>query len=222
MALHHKATFLSHLSKGGSHWRLLSQLPHLDQDRFGHKLSQAEFEETFGGDAPTFFQALFSIHEGELLQLDLIAWLGRDDLEGRGCIDNALFISAWHVQYAISYAQRRRMVKLGLPGTQAKLTIGSLANQTWVSEATLQTIGDTTVCKLDNMGFPEKLVEAKVVTWPQLFLFGAVWGYSAQEIYTAGCQLERILTRRERSQSSRFAQDAAILRQATTGRFKQR
>ena len=78
--------------------------------------------------------------------------------------------------------------------------------------AELRQIGSTTVCTIDGQGNPIKMREAKVVTWPQLFLLGAENEFTAQEVFTAGWQLERIMTERVRPWNSDEKKAAALLK----------
>ena len=194
----------------GHAWRFVTELPSLDKSTFGEKLSDIVFQTTFAGDLAVYFKALLKNREGELIQFDG-AWVALDEPSS---IDRAMQRDCWHVQYALTQDQRELMVDMGLPGSGKKPDIvgkgepvigGKLALQQ------LRAIGTTTAVQVDNEGKPIAMRWAKVVTWPQLFLMGDMVDFTAQEIFTAGCLLERIMTVRERPKSSKLSSMAWLM-----------
>ena len=72
-------------------------------------------------------------------------------------------------------------------------------------------IGTTTVCKIRRNGKPVAMREAKVVTWPQLFVLGGSQEFTAQEIFTTGWLCERIMSGRVRPWKSDVSKAASLL-----------
>ena len=190
--------------------RFVEDLPSLNKDTLGQKLPKDEINRSCGGDMAKWFKAILKSREGELLQFDG-SWKAAAEVDGGFPGGATTQCKAfWHVQYAQTWGQRLQMVALGMPGTgtpHSKIAIGSPLDL-----AKLRQIGNTTVCTIDGEGNPIKMREAKVVTWPQLFLVGAQNDFTAQEVFAAGWQLERIMTERVRPWNSDEKKAANILK----------
>ena len=194
----------------GQSWRFITDLPSLDKSTFGQKLPHSVFHSRFEGNLATYFKAFCKNREGELIQFGG-AWVA---LEEASSIDWAMQRDCWHVQYASTQAQRTVMVDMCLPGSGKKASLGGKGTPAPEGKLTLgqlRAIGTTTAVQVDNEGKPIAMREAKVVTWAQLFLMGDVAQFTAQEIFTAGCLLERITTERERSKSSTVSAMASLM-----------
>jgi hypothetical protein len=217
MAISHRKTLAELLNNKDSHWRLLTQMPDLDKDKFGQLITTDEFEKTFDGRYDKYFNALCKIREGELLQFSG-TWrpltIPTSDSRPRD-------IANMHVQYANSHRQRTLMEDQGLPGTPKKTHRRPPGIAQKMSQEMLSRIGTTTVCKLGQNGNPKSMKEAKVVTWPQLFILGRQWGFSAMEIFATGSYMERIMSQRIRPTPGVTSTDAAHLRFTHSGKWRQ-
>lgn len=195
MSIMHRKKLVEKLSdpKGIEHSRFAHDLPSFDRSTLGQKMSKTKFDQVFGGSMATLLNAICLGRQGELLQFDggwvsLPSGFPESHTHSKG---------HWHCQYAKTVGQRQRMRGMNLPGTQyAKMR----AQEGWqvMGQADLMRIGDTTVCRIGRNGIPMQMREAKVVTWPQLFLLGIAHDFTAHEVFAAGWQLERIMTERER------------------------
>ena len=199
MVIHHRKQLLEKIPSM-SQSRFVKDLPSLDKDTLGQKLPKDVINRSCGGDMGKWFKAILKSREGELLQFDG-SWKAAAEVDGGFPGGATTQCKAfWHCQYAQTWDQRLQMVALGMPGTgtpRSKIAIGSPLDL-----AQLRQIGNTTVCTIDGEGNPIKMREAKVVTWPQLFLVGAQNDFTAQEVFAAGWQLERIMTERVRPWNS--------------------
>lgn len=117
---------------------------------------------------------------------------------------------SWHVQYSRTAAQRQKMSALDLPGSQASIGVRAAIGGT-IALADVRDIGTTTVCKIHRNGKPVAMREAKVVTWPQLFLLGGLHEFTAQEIFTTGWLCERIMSGRVRPWKSDASKAASLM-----------
>jgi len=188
MAIHHRKQ-LEQMLLDRHYWRFTTALPSLDKGTFGQKLSWNSYDTVFQSDMAAYFKALLKGREGELLLLPGGSWKTERDV-GK-FPPEAVLRACQHVQYARTQTQRDKLVYLRLPGCPKPAIGGDL------SQADLTYIGTTTVCKV-QMGRPVAMMEATVVTWPQLFLLGLVHQFTAQEVFTAGWLCERILSGRVR------------------------
>jgi hypothetical protein len=100
-------------------------------------------------------------------------------------------------------AQRRLMMQFGMPGCSQNACslrgtgpLPAIGGE--VTAAHRAAVGSTTVCKVDRDGNAIAFRIGKVVTWPQLFLLGALQNFTAHEIFCAGMLLERVMTSRVR------------------------
>ena len=228
MASHHKKAFLDELSwrserhpwqtSGAGHWRLLDALPCLDAEHFGEELPGWKYEQMYRGDPVYFFRCLFKIHDGEVLGVET-EWQ-------YGLSQTALNRECIHVQYACNQPQQKHMMRMHLPGTQARgpVPATSLAAKqppasskaaamlTWEEYGN---IGNTLVTRLEPLGRKK----GKVVTWPQLFHLGAMHNYTAMEIFGCGCHMELMMSARDRSKHGSGKYDAAQAHKAATGGY---
>lgn len=211
MASHHKKEFFAALKTNAGHWQLVRSLPCLDAAHFGQKLGAQQYEDYYDSSLETFFRNVFTLHDGELLGVEAEWEPGfHDKAFDRDCV---------HIQYALSKPQREHMKYMELPGTQSisspsgSAAIGARTQPlTW---AEFNGIGTTLVTRLD----PPATKKAKVVTWPQLFHLGAIHNFSAMEIFSCGCHMELMLSRRDRSKSSPESQDAGYIRYTNSGKW---
>ena len=190
--------------------RFVEDLPSLNADTLGQKLPKDEINRSCVADMATWFKAILKSREGELLQFDGSCKAAVEVDGGFPGGATTQCKGSWHVQYAQTWGQKNQMVFLGMPGTgepDSKIAIDSPLDL-----AKLRKIGSTTVCIIDGQGNPTKMREAKVVTWPQLFLLGATNEFTAQEVFAAGWQLERIMTERVRPGNSDEKKAANILK----------
>ena len=104
MAINHRKQLLARLDETlhGSHW-CPSELPSIDKETFGQKLSDDVFQAKFMGDLGVYFKALLNSREGELLQLPGGSWVTIDEQT----LPRLLCRDCWHVQYARTREQRQ-------------------------------------------------------------------------------------------------------------------
>ena len=88
-------------------WRFALELPDLDKDHFGLKLTQEKFSTVWGARVFEILKAIMKNREGELLQIKG-EWTHVDDIEDN-VSNNQIFSSRefWHVQYAKSVVHLR-------------------------------------------------------------------------------------------------------------------
>ena len=204
MAINHRKQLLESMLPGAQ--RFLTELPAFDKSTFGQKLSCTVFNTSFHGDFAAYFKAVLKNREGELIQFDS-QWIRLDE-EGS---TRARHMDCWHVQYALKQTQRQIMVDMNLPGCGKTTDFMRGTPGGYLSLAKLRMIGNTTAVQVNSEGKPIAMMTAKVVTWAQLFLMGNAANFTAQEIFTAGCYLERIITERERPKKSQLKGMAASL-----------
>jgi len=196
MSLNHKKIFMAAIIGNASdHLDLFQDLPCLDKDKAGQKLSMQQFNGQFRGDLACFFQAMFHTQEGSLLELD-----GSWEELGSGCNHQLYQKEHWHLQYSEHQQMRDEMTWLKCPGSKlAHRRHQKIEDeQQLLTRQNLKKIGTTTCCKVDETGKPVAMREARVVTWGQLFLLGAANGFTAQTVWAAGQSMKRIITCRER------------------------
>jgi hypothetical protein len=163
----------------------------------------------FRGDLAVLLRAICKNREGELLQFDGKWVYFHTDRQ----LDGSELGKSWerqhfHVQHARTMEQRAKMISLGLAGSEKSTpAIGG----DFLTPKEMQEIGDTTVCKVGPSGV-DAMREAKVVTWPQLFVIGMSHNFTAMEVFTAGILMERILTVRERPWKSDDTKAANLMK----------
>jgi hypothetical protein len=158
----------------------------------------------FNGHLNVLLHAIFNNREGELLQLDG-CW--KPIRVSRGDEEKAYARACWHVQYATRESQRACMDAKRLPGSWNAEKRGTLHKEDIVS------IGSTSVAKVDKKGISH-MREAKVFTWPQLFLLGLQNDFTAMEVFVAGFMLERIVMERQHPPRSQTSAAQYALRQS--------
>jgi hypothetical protein len=92
-------------------WRFAEELPDLDKDQFGLKLTQEKFSTVWGARVFEILKAIMKNREGELLQIKG-EWTPVDDIDDN-VSNNQIFSSRefWHVQYAKSVVHLRLSLK---------------------------------------------------------------------------------------------------------------
>ena len=92
-------------------WRFAEELPDLDKDQFGLKLTWEKFWTVWGARVFEILKAIMKNREGELLQIKG-EWTPVDDIDDN-VSNNQIFSSRefWHVQYAKSVVHLRLSLK---------------------------------------------------------------------------------------------------------------
>jgi len=214
MALHHKEAFFELLQPMIAQQlpnRLLQQLPSISPNAIGQPLNDSEFQEKFQGSYEAYFKAFFAIHAGELLTLKA-EWV-------TGWHPHMHNREAWHLQYATNDVQRNRMMALFCPGTQFSTGSAQSRGVDVFTEEVVRSIGSSSVIKLGRVPEENALRQGRVVTWPQMFIWGAMESLTALEVFTAGCNMQLMLYKRHRSREGRDSKDAAVGRMLVTGRY---
>jgi len=80
-------------------------------------------------------------------------------------------------------------------------------------------MGTSSVIKVGRLPNDYALREGTVVTWPQMFIWGAMEGLTAWEVFGAGSYMELMLCKRDRSKPNQLSKDAALQRYGLTGRY---
>ena len=226
MSQHHKQEFFSQLRRQG--WqvqKLLSCLPSLDANKVGEEVDWATWHQRFQSKEETYFHAFFQIRYGELLLLDsqwIELWkhIPNESWARAGHLMRAL----WHVQYATNVRQQAAMLSAKCPGTQIQRGSHNINTESFLSEKQVLAFGSSSVCSFEKTSddtkvrdWTIKMREGRVVTWPQLFIFGLHSGLTAMDIFCCGCHLELVLTKRQRSKPNEDTNDAALMRFSETG-----
>ena len=190
LGLYHRRQFVEAMRSPPE--TFVSKLHELDAQSVGKFLTVARFNHEFGGDYGKWALDTLKSLDGELLVFGA-GWQEVPQTDDFKTMPKETF----HMQYATSEEQRQKMRKMGLPGCEPLMNGKCVPNV--LSKELMETIGTTSVIRLDPRGRPLSMRYGNVVTWGQLYLLGLEQGYTAMDVFATGRRMEHMLGKRENS-----------------------